>query len=150
MVARNPDKTNSKVGERLSRGDFRLTKQRKEVYEAVSGRRDHPTATEIFIDVKDRMPTISLATIYNCLEALTQVGLVRQVNLHREPSRFCPNVKEHGHFFCGECGAVMDVDFRGNEEILSALRLPKGAVVKELEFSLSGSCPECSRKNRKS
>ena len=60
-------------------GDLRLTRQRREVYDILMEQRDHPTATELFIKVKERVPTISLATVYNCLETLTGAGLVKQV-----------------------------------------------------------------------
>ncbi len=79
---------------------FRFTTQRREVYDALMVKRDHPTAVEVFMRVKGRMPNISLATVYNCLETLTECGLVRHVNLDRAPSRYCPNLEPHGHFFC--------------------------------------------------
>src|SRR5207302_7887500 len=49
---------------------LRMTDQRRAVYDALMGKRDHPTAVEVFMRVKTRMPTISLATVYNCLETL--------------------------------------------------------------------------------
>ena len=57
----------------MARGGLRLTPQRRHVYEVLMDKRDHPTATEVFIRVQRRMPSISLATVYNCLE--TMVGI---------------------------------------------------------------------------
>ncbi len=123
--------------------EFRLTKQRREVYEVIKEQRDHPTATEVFIRAKTRVPGISLATVYNCLETLTHSGLVKQVNLDRGPSRYCPNLKEHGHFHCECCGSVSDVDLCEAPE--AALSLPRGTVVNRLEISLRGLCPKCAK-----
>jgi Fe2+ or Zn2+ uptake regulation protein len=129
--------------ETIHRGGFRFTKQRREVYDALLKDRDHPTAVEVFLRVKERVPGISLATVYNCLETLTKCGLVRQVNLHRAPSRFCPNLSEHGHFFCEKCGKVIDADVADHEALLKTWQLPEGAIVKHHEFTLRGICPEC-------
>ena len=125
---------------------YRLTRQRREVYEVLLEQRDHPTATELFIRVKDRVPHISLATVYNCLEALTQNGLVKQVNLDRSPSRYCPNLNDHGHFHCERCGGISDVDFADPSG--AALALPQGAVVSRIDVAIRGLCPKCARAAR--
>lgn len=109
-------------------------------------KRDHPTATEVFIRVKQRMPSISLATVYNCLETLTQAGLVRQVNLDRAPSRYCPNLKEHAHFHCESCGEISDVNLAPGAGVHGAVELPEGFVVHKVDLSLRGLCPNCSAK----
>jgi len=123
--------------------EYRLTKQRREVYEVLKEQRDHPTATEVFIRAKARVPGISLATGDNCLETLTHSGLVKQVNLDRGPSRYCPNLKEHGHFHCESCGEISDVDL--SEAPGAALALPRGSVVNRMEISLRGLCPKCAK-----
>ena len=123
--------------------EYRLTKQRREVYEVLKEQLDHPTATEVFIRAKTRVPGISLATVYNCLETLTHSGLVKQVNLDRGPSRYCPNLKEHGHFHCETCGTVSDVEL--NDTTDTALNLPRGSVVNRIEISLRGLCPKCAK-----
>ena len=95
-------------------GGLRLTKQRKVVYEVlVDDKRDHPTASEVFERAKERMPSISLATVYNCLETLTQAGAVKQVNDDREASLYCPNLNPHAHFYYSECHAEVDVQLDG-------------------------------------
>jgi Fe2+ or Zn2+ uptake regulation protein len=133
------------VGQALG-GDRRLTRQRREVYDVLLDRRDHPTATEVFLRVKERVPTISLATVYNCLETLTEVGLVKQVNLDRAPSRYCPNLKEHGHFHCSGCGEISDIGFRDHAE--SQLKLPRGSLVEHVEVAIKGLCPSCASAQR--
>ncbi|MEG2586361.1 MAG: transcriptional repressor, partial [Akkermansia sp.] len=68
-------------------GGLRLTRQRQEVYQTLLEQRDHPTAGEVYLRVRNKMPSISLATVYNCLDALVVHKLVKQVNFDREPSR---------------------------------------------------------------
>ena len=123
--------------------EFRLTKQRREVFEVLTAQRDHPTATEVFIRVKEKVPGISLATVYNCLETLTLSGLVRQVNLDRSPSRYCPNLQDHAHFHCESCGHISDIAIHDPLALQAALVLPAGSHVHRTEIALRGSCPKC-------
>ena len=131
-------------------GDLRMTKQRREVYDVLMAHRDHPTATEVFIRAKEHMPTISLATVYNCLETLTQCGLIKQVNVDREPSRYCGNMSDHGHFHCEGCGKVTDVDLRQEGNPRDYLKLPRGTKVTRLELAARGVCPDCARELKNS
>ena len=130
-------------GESIASGGFRLTRQRREVYEVLLETRDHPSAVQVFNRVQQKMPTISLATVYNCLETLTQCGLVQQVNLDRGPSRFCPNTHQHAHFMCTQCHGVHDVDLPDAKELSRPWHLPDGYVVSHYEFSLRGLCRQC-------
>jgi Fe2+ or Zn2+ uptake regulation protein len=130
--------------ETMTSHGLRMTEQRRQVYDALMARRDHPTATEVFLRVKERMPSISLATVYNCLETLTECGLVRHVHRDRESSRYCPNLEEHGHFFCEECGAIFDVPIRKHK--CDGYELPANAVVTRREVSFRGICPDCVKK----
>jgi Fe2+ or Zn2+ uptake regulation protein len=126
--------------QRFAASGIRLTKQREEVFGLLMQKRDHPTATEVFLRAKKHMPSISLATIYNCLDALVDWGLVKQVNLDRAPTRYCANLEEHSHFYCESCGLISDVEtpFDGT------WNLPPGFVVAQAEVSLKGLCSKCS------
>src|SRR5688572_25519876 len=92
--------------EKLARVGFRFTPQRENVYEVLLQQRDHPTAEQVFIRAKRAMPDISIATVYNCLDALVKCGLAREVNLDRNATRYCPNMEDHFHFCCTGCSEV--------------------------------------------
>ena len=137
------DATSSKVAKMPDLGDFRMTRQRRVVYDVLTDELDHPTAAEVFVRSKEKMPGISLATVYNCLETLTTAGIVRQVNVDRDASRFCPNLNPHAHFFCSQCQKVFDVNLRETADAISAWRLPNGSRVDQIEVAMKGACPEC-------
>lgn len=118
---------------------LRMTKQRREVLSVILGERDHPTANDVFLRAQDRMPTISLATVYNCLEALVSHNLVRQVNFERESSRYCPNLADHCHFMDEKSGTIHDVTFKKGVKLEDLLDLPEGTEISHLEISLKGS-----------
>ena len=134
----------------ISLKGFRFTKQRREVFDALMAKRDHPTAVEVFMRVKDTMPSISLATVYNCLETLTACGLVKHVNIDRQSSRYCANLEDHGHFFCDECGLVIDVPLKSKLRPRDVWKVPAHAIVSHEEVALRGLCPECARGKKES
>jgi len=133
--------------ETISHSGHRLTPQRREVYNVLLADRDHPTATEVFIRAKKRIPAISLATVYNCLETLVECGLAKQVNVEREATRYCPNLSEHGHFVCDSCGIVSDVPVAKGGSLTHFLKLPSGFNVNHSEITLRGTCPACKKSN---
>jgi Fur family peroxide stress response transcriptional regulator len=137
------------MDERLATCGLRLTPQRQHVYAVLLGRRDHPTAEEIFLRAKGGMPEISMATVYNCLDALVQCGLAKQVNMDRGATRFCPNMREHSHFHCESCGVIMDVEpVRGRPA--SGWSVPRGFRVTHADVSLRGICRDCNERKRES
>jgi Fe2+ or Zn2+ uptake regulation protein len=117
---------------------LRMTKHRKVVYTVLMAYRDHPTASDVYDRARKVNPDISLATVYNCLEALVAHGAVRQVNFEREPSRYCPNLSNHGHFHDRSTGLIHDVSFKVGSHISDVLEIPEGAVIDDLEITLRG------------
>src|SRR5437899_2592920 len=109
--------------QRLAVKGFRLTPQREHVYRVLLQEREHPTAEQVFMRAKKSLPDISMATVYNCLDFLVKCSLVKEVNLDRTAMRYCPNMHEHCHFHCDECGGVFDIDFCA-EDCRAELKLP--------------------------
>lgn len=129
-------------GEKLNSHGFRFTPQRRHVYNLLLQKRDHPTANEVFLRARQALPEISMATVYNCLDALVQSGLIRQVNLDRAATRYCPNMEEHGHFHCDDCGGLYDVNYV-SAVAQSAVQLPSGFLPARYEMAIRGICADC-------
>src|SRR5205085_11114921 len=124
--------------QRLADSGLRATPQREVVYSVLLKKRDHPTADEVFARVKTELPTISLATVYNCLETLVQCDLVRAVNFERGPTRYCPNLHPHAHFHDEHTGRTHDIEMPpALLEQLSSL-LPAGFKAKSIEITFRG------------
>jgi Fur family peroxide stress response transcriptional regulator len=123
----------------LANSGLRSTPQREVVFQVIMEKRDHPTADEIYARVKSRLPSISLATVYNCLETLVSCGLVRQVNLERAPTRYCPNLHQHAHFHDENTGKIHDIEVPA--DVMTRLRalLPAGFQASAVELSFRGS-----------
>lgn len=111
------------LNRKLAQAGLRSTRQREVVFNAILSKQDHPTAEEIFARVKKDMSTISLATVYNCLDTLVQCDLVKQVHLERESTRYCPNLSDHAHFHDNDTGQIFDIqlDLETLEKLSSLL-----------------------------
>jgi Fur family peroxide stress response transcriptional regulator len=135
---------NRRLNECLTTSGFRFTPQREHVYAVLLQKRDHPTAEEVFIRTKREMPDISMATVYNCLDALVKCGLARQVTLERGAARFCPNMKEHCHFYCDNCESVFDIGLTDG----AGVSLPQGFRAQRYDITIHGRCPACSNRKK--
>jgi Fur family peroxide stress response transcriptional regulator len=130
--------TSDALAQKLADSGLRATPQREVVYSVLLKKRDHPTADEVFARVKPDLPTISLATVYNCLETLVQCDLVRAVNFERGPTRYCPNLQPHAHFHDEQTGKTHDIDLP--PEVLEKVSsvLPRGYDAKSVEIIFRG------------
>ena len=136
-----PKRSVQYLSEHLSTSGFRFTPQRQHVYDVLQAERDHPTAEEVFIRAKEGMPEISMATVYNCLDALVRSGVARQVTVDRGATRFCPNMREHCHFYCDTCEKVFDIDLSDGGP--AGIDLPKGFKAARYEIAIHGVCAKC-------
>jgi len=148
MSRKSDNLVDANLQEHLEKGGLRMTPQRQHVFEVLLGKRNHPTAEEVFIRAKKGMPEISMATVYNCLDALVSCGLVRQVNQDRTATRYCSNMRKHHHFYCEECGGAYDIDLVPSAPPIE-VPLPKGFRPTQFEVNVRGVCPECAGNARK-
>ena len=89
----------------------RLSKQRQVIFEELQAHTDHPTATELYEEVRKQIPNISLGTVYRNLEVLTQHGLIREVEVSGTQKRFEKIKDDHYHVRCIQCGRVEDITY---------------------------------------
>ena len=92
----------------FERHSLRCTKQRELVYSALAATRAHPTAEDLYVAVRASEPGLSLATVYNALEAFTGAGLARRLANPCGPCRYDADMSDHVHVAMGD-GRLMDV-----------------------------------------
>ncbi len=135
--------------EKLGENGLRATRQREHIYSILVEQPDHPTADEVFARAKRDLPSISLATVYNCLETLVQCNLVKQVNFERQSTRFCPNLHEHAHFHDEATGRVYDVDLDARTVTRLRAILPEGFEATSIEITFRGRAARGAARPRK-
>lgn len=84
------------------------TKQRQLILDAVMASTAHPTADELFQQIRGQLPTISLATVYRNLNLLAADGVIRKIEMPGMPDRFDCTLETHDHLWCESCGRVFD------------------------------------------
>lgn len=125
----------------LRKNGMRSTRQRELIYGILLDQRNHPTAEEMHVRAKKELSGISLATVYNGLEALVSCGLVKQVHFERTSTRFCPNLQEHAHFQCEQTGKVLDVPLEMEASRYLKDILPEGYSANSISLSYVGRSP---------
>lgn len=114
----------------------RMTAQRRAVLEILSGNRTHPTAEELVAAVRERLGCVSAATVYNTLETLVKLGLVRRIEGLEQKSHFDPDSSDHQHAICLRCRTVWDVG-----PVATPGDLPQGFTV--VNTLIQGMCGHC-------
>lgn len=119
-----------------------MTVQRTAVYETLSATSDHPTAEALFFAVRAHLPTISLATVYNTLEALVESGMVAKIP-GEGAARYDAVYVPHGHTRCLACGALTNLPESDMPALLAGLSLPRGFQVQAITMEITGLCAAC-------
>jgi len=129
---------------------LKLTPQRLAIVRELAEDESHPTAQELFERLRPALPTMSFATVYNTLDALTTAGLCAGLALSPGSSRFDPNMAPHHHLVCDRCGAVRDVpsapavDPPDPDAVRREIaRVAPGFEVRSVEKIMRGLCAAC-------
>ena len=118
----------------FERCGLRVTRQREVLYEALASTKSHPTADELYHAVRAIEPGLSLATVYNTLEAFSAVGIVRRIpcSVGSGACRFDADTTDHAHLATTD-GKIVDVPLDVSRQLLAGI--PRD-VVAELERRL--------------
>jgi Fur family peroxide stress response transcriptional regulator len=96
-----------------------VTHQRQVIYEVMQSMHGHPSPEDVFIQVKERVPAISLATVYKNINIFLASGILREVSPHHGSLRIETNSDPHHHLVCSHCRSIQDIseselpDFNG-------------------------------------
>ena len=85
----------------------RITKQKEVIKAYLKSVTTHPSAEEIYLAIKKKLPNISLGTVYRNLKNLKEKGLIQEIPC--EVSHYDGNITPHSHFICQQCGQIFDV-----------------------------------------
>ena len=118
---------------------LKVTPQRQLLFRLVHGNECHPTAEVLFARASEQMPGISLRTVYQTLTELAQMGEIQSIEVGTGSQRFDPNVSDHHHAVCDECGAVHDVYVKRTPELAGL----HGFAVTDAHIVYRGVCADC-------
>jgi Fe2+ or Zn2+ uptake regulation protein len=124
----------------------RQTKQREAILKLLRGTCSHPTADQIYDEVREEIPNISKGTVYRNLKVLREMDLVSELNLNGTVSRFEAKRDSHYHFRCEQCGRVFDVGEPINKELDRRIAKRTGFKISYHQLEFRGLCHDCQQK----
>jgi len=123
-----------------------VTVQRRRIFEALTGRTDHPTPDQVYAAVKDTLPGVSRTTVYRVLETLVRVGVLAKACSPGAASRVDPRTSRHHHLVCQRCDRLFDVD---EEAVEHQIRPPdvrrRGFAIRGYSIYFTGLCAACQK-----
>ncbi len=117
--------------------------QREAIFSYLKQRKDHPTAENVYIAMKETMPNISLGTVYRNLNQLSASGQILRLSADGKTDHFDACIEPHYHFVCKCCGAVKDVDMEPLNQLLEEADAVSSFTVEEVSVLFSGTCEDC-------
>jgi Fur family ferric uptake transcriptional regulator len=104
----------------------------------------HATADELVQAVRGEIGAVSRQSVYDTLNAFTDLGLLRRIQPMGSPARYESRTGDnHHHLLCRSCGRVEDVDCAVGERPCLTAADSLGFVIDEAEVIYWGHCPEC-------
>ena len=134
----------------LKENNLKITSQRLIVLRYLDKNHSHPTADQIYTDLKTNNPSLSKTTVYNALDVLQKHGIIQALTICDSQHRYDINQCVHHHFLCTECGRIYDIDFRcPNMREIRAEIESNGHHIDEIHGYFRGICKNCNQKEKK-
>lgn len=127
----------------LSAKGYQFTEQRAIVFDYLQTVAHHPTAEEVFLAVKAKLPKISLATVYKNLEALVESGVASKWTYGDGSARYDKRTDHHYHLRCLKCGRMWDIEPTEVSDMLDRMRPQRGFQVTDYRLEIVGFCRDC-------
>ncbi len=119
------------------------SKQREAILDFLCSTYSHPCADEIYKNVREVYPNISLGTVYRNLSRLAECGMILKIDTGSGKEHYDATVKDHYHFVCKTCDRVHDVDIPAimgiNEQVAKSLNV----TVENNAMLFFGKCKDC-------
>ena len=118
------------------------SKKRQVILEALAATTAHPTAQELYQQLKPDYPDLSLGTVYRNLSLFAEEGDAMSVGVFRGQERFDARTNPHAHLHCVQCGRVIDVPLRALAQGVT------DAQVLGCSITFTGLCKTCQQADK--
>jgi len=126
----------------------RKTSQRELILQELQQNSQHITADELFGLVREKMPKISLATVYRNLELLVESGVIGRLEIRGREMRFDYDPAAHDHVVCVKCHRVENVFLGAEKENYPSHAIADGYIITGCRVEFVGLCPRCQEKTK--
>jgi Fur family transcriptional regulator, peroxide stress response regulator len=129
----------------------RLTPQRLAMLRILSRSAGHPSAEQIYAQIKADYPTTSRATIYKTLSLLKKMGEVFELTFASAGSRYDGNKPyPHPHVICTKCNQILDPGSEAVAGIAQEIARQTGYRITHQQVNFFGLCPRCQKEGQSS
>lgn len=128
-----------------------FSRKRAAILAALQGSNTHPTAEQLYNQLKPTLPDLSLGTVYRNLNRFCESGQALNLGVIHGHERFDGETAPHAHLVCSQCGTVVDI-FQElfPEDTLRALSQQAGCYLESASITFHGLCPACARQGKTS
>jgi Fur family peroxide stress response transcriptional regulator len=137
-------KSDASAIEALRSKGYKATPQRIAICRIALNNRKHPSAQQVYDEVRKIHPTVSLATVYKTLEVLRDLNLVQQLNFPKGQARFDSYMNPHVNLICLKCGKITDLDDITTKEIAKKVAATTKFKPNGQRIDVYGVCQKCS------
>jgi Fur family peroxide stress response transcriptional regulator len=137
-------KSDASAIEALRSKGYKATPQRIAICRIALNSRAHPSAQEVYAEVKKIHPTVSLATVYKTLEVLRDLDLVQEINFPKRKARFDSYMNPHINLICLKCGIITDLEDVAVKEITREVAAATKFKPTGQRVDVYGICQKCS------
>ncbi len=127
----------------MKQSDRRMTQQRKTILEVLRNTKTHPSADEIYELVKQKLPRISLGTVYRNLEVLAELGIIQVLELSGSLKRFDWDPNKHYHIRCIRCDRVENAPIAPMNRLENKIYESTVFEIIGHNLEFTGLCPQC-------
>ena len=124
-----------------------VTHQRQVIWDTLAELHGHPSPEEVYESVRQRIPSISLATVYKNIRKFIEHGLLSEVSLHHGSARLETNPAAHHHMVCLRCRTIVDLEDEALEPVRMKKHLPNGFRIQRYSVEVIGICNRCADTN---
>ncbi|MBE5945126.1 MAG: transcriptional repressor [Lachnospiraceae bacterium] len=117
--------------------------QREAIITFLASRKDHPTADEVYQNIKEIIPNISLGTVYRNLKQLSESGSILRLTCDGKTDHFDACTKPHYHFLCKCCGGVKDIPMEPMIALIDEATSCTDFKIEEANVLFTGLCDLC-------
>lgn len=125
----------------------KYSRQREEIKSYLASRKDHPTADAVYMAMRERIPNISLGTVYRNLTMLAENGEILRLRVGDGVDHFDYDTSNHYHFICSKCGSVIDLDMKSIDSIVNVAGAGFDGQIAGHVTYFYGTCGNCLSNN---
>lgn len=130
----------------LKSAGMRMTPQRSAICKSLAARDDHPTAAMIYEELRPQFDSLSLATVYNTLDALVKVGVVNALGGAGDGStHYDADTEPHVNLACLSCNRIVDIPSAHVQQLDEEITSTSGYKLLGARVLYYGLCPECQK-----